>query len=107
MLWLALALLVLLLAMVRNVFGILAIAIAGLVIYDFARYGTVTHAIMAGYGLAWLLLFSGIRSVLQHWDGAGDAISLHSRTKILPVTYARLWLVGAIFALLVGARLMM
>ena len=106
-LWLALALLVLLLANVKNVFGMLAIGVTGLVIYDFARYGTVTHEEMAAYGIAWLLLFSGIRVVLEHWDGGGDAGSLQSSTQILRVTWARIWLVGAILALLLGARLMM
>lgn len=105
-LWLALGLLVLLLAIVRNVFGILAITIAGLVIYDFAQDGTVTHATMAAYGIAWLLLFSGVRVVLEHWDDAGDAQVLHWRTQIVPLTFARIWLVGAIFALFLGARLM-
>lgn len=106
-LWLAMALLVLLLAVVRNVFGIMAIGITGFVIYDFARYGTVIHATMAAYGIAWLLLLSGVRSVLEHWDDAGDARALHGRTQVMPVTFARIWLVGAIFAVLVGARLMM
>lgn len=106
-LWLALALLVLLLAVVRNVFGLAAIAITGLVIYHFARYGTTTDAIVVAYGIAWILLFSGIRVVLVHWDGASDAHLLQARTKIVPSTFARMWLVGTIFALLVGARLMM
>jgi len=105
-LWLALALLVLLLAVVRNGFGIAAIAITGLVIYEIARHGSATQAIVAAYGIAWLLLFAGIRVVLEHWDGAGDARNLHDQTKIVPVTFARMWLVGAIFALLVGAKLM-
>lgn len=71
-----------------------------------ARYGTVAHATMAAYGIAWLLLFSGVRSVLEHWGDAGDAQKLYGRTQIMPVSFARIWLVGAIFALLVGARLM-
>lgn len=85
-------------------FGMAAIAIAGFVTYEFARHGTTTQGIVATYGIAWLLLFSGIRVVLEHWDGAGDAQILQGQTKIVPVTFARMWLVGAIFALLVGAR---
>ena len=90
-----------------DVFGMLAIGIAGLVLYDVAKYGTVTHATMAAYGIAWLLLFSGVRVILDHWDDAGDARALHGRTQIMPVTFARIWLVGAVFALLLGARFMM
>jgi hypothetical protein len=106
-LWLTLALLVLLLAQVRNVFGILVIVIAGYVIYIFARFGTVTHETMAAYGVAWLLLLSGVRTVLKHWDTAGDADLLKKETQVMPVVFARIWLVGAIFAVFLGARLMM
>jgi hypothetical protein len=106
-LWLTLTLLVLLLAVVRNAFGIAAIAITGFVIYHFARHGTTTDAIVVAYGIAWILLLSGIRAVLVHWDGAYDASVLQKRTKIVPLTFARMWLVGAIFALLIGARLLM
>ncbi len=106
-LWLALALLVLLLAIARNVFGILAIGITGLVIYCFARYWTVTDATIAAYGLAWLLLFSGIRVILDHWDDAGDAQILQQHTRTVPVAFARIWLAGAVFALILGGRLMM
>ncbi len=83
-LWLALALLVLLLAQMRNVFGRLAIGIAGYVIYVFARYGTVTRETMAAYGITWLLLLSGVRSVLLHWDKADDAEALGSRLRSCP-----------------------
>jgi Peptidase M50B-like len=106
-LWLALALLLLLLAFVRNIFGIAAIVIAGYVIYVFARYGSVSHETMAAYGIAWLLLLGGVRSVLKHWDGAYDAGELGKRTDIRPVVFARFWLVGTLFALFLGTRLMM
>ena len=106
-LWLALALLVVLLAQVRNVFGIFVIVIAGYVIYIFARYGTVSHETMAAYGIAWLLLLSGVRVVLKHWDNAGDAKLLKAQTQVMPVVFARIWLVGALFAVFLGARLMM
>lgn len=106
-LWLTLALLVLLLANVRNVFGILAIVVAGYVIFIFARYGTVRHETMAAYGIAWLLLLSGVRVVVNHWSDAKDAGDLRKLTDIVPVVFARIWLVGALFAVFFGARLMM
>jgi hypothetical protein len=106
-LWLSLLMLVILLALVKNVFGLLVILVAGIVIYDFARYGTVTHQTMAAYGIAWLLLLSGVRVVLMHWHKASDAQILELQTQIMPVVFARIWLVGAIFAVFLGARLMM
>ncbi len=106
-LWLTLVMLVVLLALVKNVFGLLTILIAGIVIYDFARYGTVAHQTIAAYGIAWLLLMSGVRGVLRRWDEAADADELRKRTQIMPETFARIWLVGAIFSVFLGARLMM
>jgi hypothetical protein len=106
-LWLTLVMLFILLALVKNVFGLLTILIAGVVIYDFARYGTVTHQTMAAYGVAWLLLLSGVRGVLRRWDQAVDAQNLEGLTQVMPETFAKIWLVGAILAVFIGARLMM
>jgi len=106
-LWLALALLFLLLANVRNLFGIATVVVAGYVIYIFARYGTVANQTLGAYGIAWLLLLSGIRVVGNHWADAGDAKNLQAQTEIMPVVFARIWMVGALFAVFLGARLMM
>jgi hypothetical protein len=106
-LWLALALLFLLLANVRNVFGIAAIVIAGYVIFILARYGAPANQTLGAYGIAWLLLLSGVRVVLIHWKKARDAVDLNTQTQIMPVVFARIWLVGALFAVFLGARLMM
>ena len=106
-LWLAMVLLVLLLGNVQNVFGILTIVVAGYVIYVFARYGTVRNEVLAAYGIAWLLLLSGVRVVLMHWDKASDGLKLSKLTQIMPVVFARIWLLGALYAVFLGARLMM
>jgi hypothetical protein len=106
-LWLTVALLFLLLANVRNVFGIAVVVIGGLVIYVFARYGAVANQTLGAYGIAWLLLLSGVRVVLIHWKKAQDAVDLNKQTQIMPVVFARIWLVGALFAVFFGARLMM
>jgi len=105
-LWLALGLLGVLLVFVRNVFGILVTLLAGFVIFDVARYGTVAHETMAAYGVAWLLLLTGVRVVLMHWNEAGDAKILQAQTQIMPVVFARIWLIGTILALMLGAKLM-
>jgi hypothetical protein len=106
-LWLTLALLFLLLANVRNLFGILAIAVAGYVIYIFARYGSVSHQTVAAYGITWLLLLSGVRGVLRRWGKSKDGDNLRKLTQIPSESFSRLWLVGALFALFLGTRLMM
>ena len=106
-LWLTLVMLVVLLAFVKNVFGLVVIFVAGVVIYDFARSGTVAHQTLAAYGVAWLLLVSGVRGVLRRWEGSGDSQNLATLTKIMPLTFSKIWLVGAIFAVFLGGRLMM
>jgi hypothetical protein len=106
-LWLALALLFLLLANVRNVFGILIVVAAGYVIYIFARYGTIRHQAVGAYGVAWLLLLSGVRVVLDYWDDSDDGSKLSKLTDIKSLSFSKLWLVGALFAVFLGARLMM
>jgi len=106
-LWLTLIMLVIMLALIKNVFGLLVVLIAGVVVFDFAREGTVAHQTLAAYGIAWLLLLSGVRGVLRRWDGSGDADELARQTNIVPVTFSKIWLVGAIFAVFLGARLMM
>ncbi len=106
-LWLTLALLVLLLALIKNIFGIAAIVVTGYVIYVFARYDSVAHETMAAYGIAWLLLLMGVRWVLLHWDGSGDTANLEKKTQIRPVVFSRFWLTGTLFALFLGTRLMM
>lgn len=106
-LWLTLAMLVVLLALIKNVFGLAVVLIAGVVIYDLARYGTITHQTIAAYGITWLLLVSGVRGVLRRWAESDDGAKLEQRTKIVSETFSKIWLVGAIFAVFLGARLMM
>lgn len=106
-LWLSLGLLFLLLAQIRNIIGILLIVVAGYVIFIFARYGTISRQTMAAYGIAWLLLLSGVRWVLLHWDKARDGKILQGTTGSEPVVFARIWLVGTLFALFLGTRLLM
>ena len=106
-LWLALGLLFLLLANVRNVFGIAMVIVASYVIYIFARYGTVANQTLGAYGIAWLLLLSGVRVVLKRWDDSDDGDKLSKLTDVTSISFSKIWLVVALFAVFLGARLMM
>ncbi|HEX9064740.1 MAG TPA: M50 family metallopeptidase [Streptosporangiaceae bacterium] len=106
-LWLTLALLALLLAQMRNVIGMLLIVVAGYVIYIFARYGTVARETLAAYGIAWLLLLVGIRTVLHRWGGSGDGQGLKAWSGSSQEVFSQIWLVGALFALFLGTRMLM
>lgn len=106
-LWLTLGLLVLLLAQIRNVIGILLIGLTGYVIYIFARYGTISRETLAAYGIAWLLLLIGVRTVLYRWNNSDDGGKLQAWSGSPQVVFSRIWLVGALLALFLGTRLLM
>jgi hypothetical protein len=61
---------------------------------------------VCSYGLAWLLLLSGVRIILLHGSAAGDAQTLRGLTKIPRGFWSRLWLAGSVAALIFGATLL-
>src|ERR1022692_923652 len=106
-LWLSLLLLAILLALVRNPFGVFAVVIAGVVIYLIARYAAVGTETVVAYLITWFLLLSGLRMVLEHGTGAGDAIILARATHVPRVLWAGMWLVGTAAALITGGMLLL
>src|SRR5262249_22508687 len=76
-------------------------------IYIFARYGTVANQTLGAYGIAWLLLLSGVRVVLKRWDDSDDGDKLSKLTDVTSLSFSKIWLVVALFAVFLGARLMM
>jgi len=106
-LWLSLLLLVILLALVRNPFGVFAVVMAGLVIYLFARYTSVGTETVVAYLITWFLLLSGLRMVLEHGSRADDAILLARATHVPRVLWSGMWLVGTAAALIVGCTLLL
>ena len=106
-LWLSLLLLAILLALVRNPFGVFAVVVAGVVIYLIARYTAVGTETVVAYLITWFLLLSGLRMVLEHGSHAGDAIILARATHVPRVLWAGMWLVGTAAALIVGGMLLL
>jgi hypothetical protein len=106
-LWLTLVLLVVLLAFLRQVFSFLPVLIIGGLIYIVARYASVGAETVTAYAVAWFLLLSGVRVVLDHGVGAADAGSLAKITHTRPGCWVWLWLVGSLLALAFGAILML
>lgn len=78
----------------------------GLMIYLVARYGAVGTETIAAYFVARFLLLSGLRAVLEHNLGAGDAANLASMTYIWRGFWVLLWLAGTIAAVAVGGSLL-
>jgi Peptidase M50B-like len=105
-LWLAMVALALVLVVLRTPFGFAAVIGTGFLIFLVARYATLGGQIFVAYVIAWLLLESGVRVVVEHGRGAEDARYLASTTRIPRLIWAGLWLTGAVFALAIGGSLL-
>ena len=106
-LWIGLVLMIILLPAVRNVFGFLLVVVGGLVFYMLARYGPVPVQSVAAYGLSWILLLAGVRSVFEHGTKADDAGKLSSLTHLPAGLWVTIWALGAMTALILGGKLLL
>jgi hypothetical protein len=106
-LWLAMLALALLAIMVRrNGFGLVAVVATGAGLFLVARYATVGAQIAVAYGIAWFLLVSGVRVVLQHGTHASDAIALRELTRLPRSVWAGFWLICSAAALVLGGTML-
>jgi Peptidase M50B-like len=105
-LWLAMVALALVLVVLRTPFGFAAVIVTGFLIFLVARYATLGGQIFGAYVIAWLLLVSGVRVVIEHGRSASDARYLASTTRIPRLIWVGLWLTGSVFALAIGGSLL-
>ena len=77
-LWLALVCLAIMLILIRNFFGVIPVAISGVLVFLVLRNGSPEVQAVAACARSWFLLFSGVRWVLMHGTGAQDAVNLTS-----------------------------
>jgi Peptidase M50B-like len=103
---LALVCLAIMLILIRNFFGVIPVAISGVLVFLVLRYGSPEVQAVAACALSWFLLFSGVRWVLMHGTGAQDAISLTQSTRIPRFIWVTFWLAMTVAAVWVGGRLM-
>jgi len=106
-LWFALVLLLILLAPLRWSFGVVSVTGTGLLLFIIARYASLGMQVAAAYGLAWLLLLSGVGTVMRHGKNAQDAGVLKKLTMLPPGFWRDLWLAGSLLALIIGGRLLL
>ena len=107
-LWLLVVLLVLVLFMLGRSFGLLSVPFALVLLYVILRYAHLRTEVIAAYAVTWLLLLSGVRTVIAHGRHSGATDNLRSRTHL---PYSRglwwlLWLAGTAAALLLGGKLL-
>ena len=105
-LWLTLLLLILLLVVLRGVFSFVPVLIVGGLLYIIARYGSVGADSVTAYAVAWFLLLSGVRVVVDHGVNASDAGNLAKLTHTRPGCWVWLWLIGSVLALAAGGSLL-
>ncbi len=104
--WVGLVLLAVLLLATRWSFAFVAVPAAGALAFLIAKFEPVHTQVIAAYGLAWLLLLSGVRTVVEHGLGAGDARILRDATHIPRLLWSLLWLGGTLAALAIGGRML-
>ena len=104
--WVALVLLAVLLLASRWSFAFVAVPAAGALAFFIAKVEPMHTQVIAAYGLAWLLLLSGVRTVVEHGLGAADALLLRKATGIPRLLWSLLWLAGTLAALVIGGRML-
>jgi hypothetical protein len=105
-LWLGLLLLAVLLLMVRNSFGAVAILVFGALLYLTVRHATASVETAVAYVVAWFLLLSGPKKVLGIPVKSQDAKILATLSPLWAWVWYCLWLIGTIAALVAGGALL-
>ena len=103
---LALVCLAIMLILIRNFFGVISVAVSGVLVFLVLRYGSPEVQAVAACALSWFLLFSGVRWVLMHGTGARDATILTQSTHIPRFIWVTFWLAITVAALWVGGHLL-
>jgi hypothetical protein len=120
MLWVAIALLALLLTQIRNMFGVLTVVGSGAAAVAVIIWGTDRIALGFACAVAWLLLVGGLRAVIelqrsrrQQGSGRGarglssDADQLARLTGLPGLIWVTLFFLLSAFALIGGGWLML
>jgi hypothetical protein len=112
MLWLLVAALAVLLVFIRNLFGLLAVVVAGALVFAVSWFGSPVTQSVFGYAATWFFLLGGARAVVElqrvHTRGDGsDADQLAGLTRIPPLLWVVLFGLLAVAALVFGGRLLL
>jgi len=105
-LWVTLFLLGLLLIGLRWNFGIITVVLTGGLVYVIARYTPMMAQIVAAYAIAWLLLLSGVRGILQRGIDSGDGTNLRLVTGLPRFLWFLLWLAATLAAVVAGGKML-
>lgn len=112
MLWLTIALLVVLLVKVRNVYGVLSILVTGGVVFVVSWFGTDATQSVLAYLAAWFLLLAAVRPVVElqrnrAHEPNSDADQLARLTRIPGLFWVLTFGTIALCSLVFGASLLL
>jgi hypothetical protein len=105
-LWIGVVLLAILLLCMRGAFGITLVVGLGFALFTIARSMNAGLEAVTAYGLSWLLLLSGVRSVLDRRAEADDAYALRKITSLPRGLWYGFWLIGTMAAAVWGATML-
>ena len=106
MFWVAVVLLAILLLAVRWSFAFVTVPLAGALAFLIAKFAPTHTQVIAAYATAWLLLLSGVRTIIEHGLDAVDAGILRSATGIPKLLWSLLWPAGSLAAVAMGGRML-
>ena len=105
-LYVVLFLLAVLLVGLRRSFGVISVVVAGAVVAGIAWYTPMHVQVVSAYAVAWLLLLSGVRRVVEVGLRSDDGIRLRGITGLPHALWFLFWLVATLAAAAEGARLL-
>lgn len=105
-LWVTLFLLAVLLLCLRTSFGRRTVVLAGGLVFLVGRYMPAPAQIVAAYAIAWLLLLSGVRRVIEVGAGSSDGEQLRKLTHLPRFLWFLIWLASTLGAVAVGGKLL-
>jgi len=113
LLWLAVALLLLMLINVRNLFGVISLVVTGAIVFVVSWFASAQIQAIFAYAGVWFLLFGGVRPIfeLQGLRRRGrmpqsDADQLAHITHVPALFWVGVFLVVDLAALVIGAFLL-
>jgi hypothetical protein len=105
-LWLLVVILVGVLFLLGRSFGLVSVPFALGALYLILRNGHGRTEVIVAYALAWLLLLSGLRTVIVHGVHSGATDNMRRHTHLPHGLWWLLWLAGTVVALLLGGKLL-
>jgi Peptidase M50B-like len=106
-LWVSLGGLALVMFALRRSFGIVTVVASFLLLFLVAAFAAVGVQVFAAYVIAWFLLVSGLRRILEiRGTTSGDGAALRQMTKIPHGFWHGFWLAGTVVGLVLGTILL-